>query len=160
MSSLLLCLSACFTHLPDADMGEHPFHFVCINAHTDSQISASIFYAILQLATRTLDRDPQHGHTFYVLRFGNGTYNPHRDAKHLDAINPIRRDTSTIPAGGWTVISLPKEFFLGDEIWHMEVGLLVQFVELPSKIYDLKLPQSALDLCKFDYMHARKKALD
>ncbi|RUP49353.1 hypothetical protein BC936DRAFT_142739 [Jimgerdemannia flammicorona] len=158
-------------------MGEHPFHFVCINAHTDSQISASIFYAILQLATRTLDRDPQHGHTFYVLRFGNGTYNPHRDAKHLDAINPIRRDTSTIPAGGWTVIRNNLTFSRnGSKLgfmyfktlysplkysqWHMEVGLLVQFVELPSKIYDLKLPQSALDLCKFDYMHARKKALD
>ncbi|UZO16266.1 uncharacterized protein OCT59_007655 [Rhizophagus irregularis] len=42
-----------------------------------------------------------HGHQFWVLGFGNGT---HVDKKSLNTVNPIKRDTSTIPASGWTVL--------------------------------------------------------
>ncbi|RUS16125.1 multi-copper oxidase [Endogone sp. FLAS-F59071] len=106
------------------DTGEHPFHF--------------------------------HGHHFYILGFGNGTYDAQADAKTLNLINPIRRDTSTIPALGWTVIRYvannPGVWAFHCHIeWHVEVGLVVQFIEIPSQIQTLPLPQTALDLCAFNY---------
>ncbi|GBC06236.1 hypothetical protein RclHR1_00670028 [Rhizophagus clarus] len=42
-----------------------------------------------------------HGHQFWVLGFGNGT---HVDKKSLNTVDPIKRDTSTIPASGWIVL--------------------------------------------------------
>lgn len=44
-----------------------------------------------------------HGHHFWVLGSGVGTYNSSVQAS-LNLVNPIYRDTEIVPEGGWTVI--------------------------------------------------------
>lgn len=79
----------------------------------------------------------QHGHIFYVLGWGDGSYIPGKTS--LELTNPLRRDTSTVPAFGYTVIRFvndnPGLWALHCHIdWHMEAGLMVQFLSLPDKI--------------------------
>ncbi|CAI2177189.1 14738_t:CDS:10 [Funneliformis geosporum] len=49
-----------------------------------------------------------HGHQFWLLGIGNGTV---VDKTALNTVNPIKRDTSTIPISGWSALR-----FLPDEI--------------------------------------------
>ncbi|CAG8517444.1 12224_t:CDS:2 [Racocetra persica] len=44
----------------------------------------------------------QHGHVFWVLGTGGNGTTP--DYNSLNTIDPIERDTTTIPAGGWTIL--------------------------------------------------------
>lgn len=46
-----------------------------------------------------------HGHDFYVLGTGVGTFNISTDTYHLQYDNPPRRDTTFLPAAGWVVIA-------------------------------------------------------
>ncbi|RUS30672.1 proteasome stabiliser-domain-containing protein [Jimgerdemannia flammicorona] len=49
-----------------------------------------------------------HGHIFFVLGVGTGVYDPN-NATIINSLrfkNPLRRDTSTIPSNGWTLISV------------------------------------------------------
>lgn len=48
-----------------------------------------------------------HGHDFYVLGAGAGQWNG--DLSGLKFVNPIRRDTATLPAGGWLVVAFPSD---------------------------------------------------
>ena len=44
-----------------------------------------------------------HGHHFWVLATGNDTYNS-SSASQYNLVNPIYRDTHTLPEYGWAVI--------------------------------------------------------
>ncbi len=48
-----------------------------------------------------------HGHDFYVLGAGGGTFSGSADG--LNFANPIRRDVATLPAGGWLVLAFPAD---------------------------------------------------
>ncbi|QSZ31194.1 hypothetical protein DSL72_000757 [Monilinia vaccinii-corymbosi] len=75
-----------------------------------------------------------HGHDFYVLGTGVGTYNNTINAPTLDYDNPTRRDVAMLPAGGWLVLAFqtdnPGAWLMHCHIgWHVSGGLAVQFLE-------------------------------
>lgn len=80
-----------------------------------------------------------HGHDFYILAQGNGTYNS-SDISTL--VNPPRRDTAMLPATGYLVLAFqsnnPGAWLMHCHIgWHVSEGLALQFVEQYSKISSL-----------------------
>ncbi|KAI9654427.1 MAG: hypothetical protein M1831_005393 [Alyxoria varia] len=83
-----------------------------------------------------------HGHDFYVMGTGSGTFDLENDPAKLTYKNPTRRDTETLPAAGWLVIAFPTDnpgaWLMHCHIaWHISQGLGVQFLEAKSQI---KLP--------------------
>lgn len=50
-----------------------------------------------------------HGHDFYLLGTGTGTFDKATDPQNLQYSNPTRRDTAFLPAGGWMVIAWPTD---------------------------------------------------
>ena len=80
-----------------------------------------------------------HGHDFYVLGNGTGTFDKTADPANLLYDNPTRRDTTMLPAGGWVVIAFPTDnpgawLFHCHIAWHISEGLGVQFLEAKSSI--------------------------
>ncbi|KAJ9648054.1 laccase, multicopper oxidase, benzenediol:oxygen oxidorectuctase [Coniosporium tulheliwenetii] len=78
-----------------------------------------------------------HGHDFYVLGAGGGTFSGSADG--LNFANPIRRDVATLPAGGWLVLAFPADnpgaWLMHCHIaWHVSQGLSLQFLERKSEI--------------------------
>jgi len=92
-----------------------------------------------------------HGHTFQVIAQGEGVYEEGKT--QLNAINPLRRDTATIPRNGFTVIRFkadnPGVWSLHCHIeWHVTTGLVMQIVELPDELRALGLPKQSTKLCE------------
>jgi hypothetical protein len=93
-----------------------------------------------------------------VLGHGAGTFDASTSTSSLNFANPPRRDTSTLPGGGWMVIAFPannpgawimhceflnhmslllaitNESFAGHIAWHISQGLGVQFLEAKNSI--------------------------
>lgn len=89
-----------------------------------------------------------HGHDFFVLGSGQGTYSASQFST-LNFKNPVRRDVATLPASGWLVIAFqtdnPGAWLLHCHIaWHVSEGLSVQFLESPSLIPGLYPVSSAM----------------
>lgn len=77
-----------------------------------------------------------HGHDFYVLGQGDGTYS---SANTLDYINPRRRDVAMLPASGWLVLAFitdnPGAWLMHCHVaWHIDLGLGAQFLEQADQI--------------------------
>lgn len=77
-----------------------------------------------------------HGHDFFVLAQGTGTYS---SSVVLNTDNPPRRDTAMLPASGYLVIAFqtdnPGVWLMHCHIgWHTSEGFAVQFVERASEI--------------------------
>ncbi|KAF9367081.1 hypothetical protein CPB97_006368, partial [Podila verticillata] len=71
----------------------------------------------------------------------------------LSAVNPLRRDTVTVPRKGYTVIRFkadnPGVWALHCHIeWHVTTGLVMQFVELPDELRAMHIPRQAAQLCE------------
>lgn len=78
-----------------------------------------------------------HGHDFFVLAWGTGTYAS--AAPTIDYTNPPRRDVATLPADGYLVLGFPADnpgvWLMHCHIgWHTSEGLALQFVELQDQI--------------------------
>lgn len=78
-----------------------------------------------------------HGHDFYVLAQGTGTYSSATTTLNLD--NPARRDTTILPASGHLVIAFytdnPGAWLMHCHIgWHTSEGFALQFVERYDEI--------------------------
>ncbi|CAI2167147.1 4172_t:CDS:10 [Funneliformis geosporum] len=90
-----------------------------------------------------------HGHQFWLLGIGNGT---EVDKSALNTINPIKRDTSTIPINGWSalrfVVDNPGVWGHHCHMWHMQVGLVMQLIELPDEIIKMYPPETWSELCE------------
>jgi len=92
-----------------------------------------------------------HGYKFFVLAAGHG-YPPENLYGTLDLTNPLRRDTASVGAFGWTLIR-----FVADNAgvwafhchigWHNEAGLLMQFVTRVDEVASWRLPQDVEGLC-------------
>lgn len=72
-----------------------------------------------------------HGHDFYILAQGTGTYSS-SDIGTL--INPPRRDVAMLPSAGYLVIAFktdnPGAWLMHCHIgWHTEEGFAIQFLE-------------------------------
>ncbi|CAG8770841.1 12671_t:CDS:2, partial [Gigaspora rosea] len=84
-----------------------------------------------------------HGHVFWVLGSGGSGTTP--DYNNLNTKDPIQRDSATVPALGWTVLRFVSNnpgvwgFHCHLE-WHVEAGLVAQFVTQPDLIRQLTPP--------------------
>lgn len=99
-----------------------------------------------------------HGHDFFVLGTGTGTFDVSTNTADLNFETPPRRDTTILPASGWLVIAFPannpgawlmvravgclivyanqltKELQHCHIAWHISEGLGVQFLEAKDSI--------------------------
>jgi FtsP/CotA-like multicopper oxidase with cupredoxin domain len=78
-----------------------------------------------------------HGHDFFVLGFGSGTFNA--NTASLNYQTPPRRDTVILPANGWLAIAFdsnnPGIWLMHCHIaWHVSEGFGAQFLEAPDSI--------------------------
>jgi len=92
-----------------------------------------------------------HGHTFQVVAQGQGFYEEGKTP--INAVNPIRRDTATVPGHGFTVIRFkadnPGVWSLHCHIeWHVTTGLVMQIVELPDELRAMGIPKHISKLCE------------
>ncbi|KAB8292934.1 hypothetical protein EYC80_007298 [Monilinia laxa] len=90
-----------------------------------------------------------HGHDFYILGTGVGTYNNTINGPNLDYDNPTRRDVAMLPAGGWLVLAFqtdnPGAWLMHCHIgWHASGGLAVQFLESQNQINSINPISPAL----------------
>ncbi|KAL8821166.1 MAG: hypothetical protein Q9191_007366 [Dirinaria sp. TL-2023a] len=78
-----------------------------------------------------------HGHDFYVLGQGTGTFS-NSSISSLTFTNPTRRDVAFLPSKGWLVIAFPTDnpgaWLMHCHIgFHISEGLGVQFLESKSQ---------------------------
>ncbi|KAH7915417.1 Cupredoxin [Hygrophoropsis aurantiaca] len=107
---------------------------------------------ILLIGTTAIGAHPfhLHGHDFHILASGVGSYN---ESVPLNLVNPPRRDTTAIPAGGFTVVQItidnPGVWAFHCHIgWHLEQGMLAQLVELPHALATMDIPYEATAQCR------------
>jgi FtsP/CotA-like multicopper oxidase with cupredoxin domain len=78
-----------------------------------------------------------HGHDFYILGSGIGTWDGTTTGLNFE--NPTRRDTATLPAGGYLLMAFPADnpgmWIMHCHIaWHASQGLSMQFMERRGEI--------------------------
>lgn len=78
-----------------------------------------------------------HGHDFYVLAQGSGTYSS--DTVDLTLTNPPRRDVAMLPASGYLVMAFytdnPGAWLMHCHIgWHTSEGFALQLVERSTEL--------------------------
>ncbi|KPM35398.1 Laccase-2 [Neonectria ditissima] len=90
-----------------------------------------------------------HGHDFFVLAQGSGTYS---SSVTLNTSNPPRRDTALLPASGYLVMAWktdnPGVWLMHCHIgWHTSEGFAVQFIERRSEIEGITDSDTLEDVC-------------
>ncbi|KAH6639585.1 multicopper oxidase [Boeremia exigua] len=93
-------------------------------------------YLVIQTTLPVTHPIHLHGHDFFVLAQGTGTYDSSVSLK-LD--NPIRRDTAMLPASGYLVLGFetdnPGAWLMHCHIgWHTTEGFALQFIERIDEI--------------------------
>lgn len=108
-----------------------------------------------------------HGHDFFILAQGSGSYSSSAD---LSTTNPPRRDVAMLPASGYLVLAFktdnPGAWLMHCHIgklcrpykskqvakqpkgWHTSEGFAIQFIERESELYDLIDYESLESNCK------------
>jgi len=94
-----------------------------------------------------------HGYEFQVLAWATGTYDPRTSPLNLR--NPVRRDTSTVPANGYTVLQFKADnlgiwaFHCHIE-WHVLSGLVMLFQTGTKQqlAQGIHVPGSVTRMCK------------
>ncbi|KAF9591462.1 hypothetical protein IFM89_004160 [Coptis chinensis] len=74
-----------------------------------------------------------HGFNFFVVGRGVGNFNPKKDPKKFNLVDPVERNTVGVPSGGWTAIRFRAD---NPGVWfmhcHLEIhttwGLKMAFV--------------------------------
>ncbi|XP_044479384.1 laccase-4-like [Mangifera indica] len=75
-----------------------------------------------------------HGFSFYAVGSGLGNFNPIKDPKKFNLVDPVERNTISVPAGGWLAIRFradnPGVWFMHCHIevhttWGMEMAFVV-----------------------------------
>ncbi|MED6126915.1 Laccase-4 [Stylosanthes scabra] len=74
-----------------------------------------------------------HGFNFFVVGKGIGNFNPNKDTKKFNVVDPVERNTVGVPAGGWVAIRFRAD---NPGVWfmhcHLEIhttwGLKMAFV--------------------------------
>jgi FtsP/CotA-like multicopper oxidase with cupredoxin domain len=92
-----------------------------------------------------------HGYKFFVLASGHG-YPAHNLTEMVDLENPLRRDTVSVEAFGWTLIRFVADnagtwSFHCHISWHAEAGLLMQFLTRADEVAKWTLPEDVRGLC-------------
>ena len=62
-----------------------------------------------------------HGHDFFVLGQGGGQFSSSDTFSKLNFATPPRRDTASVPGGGWLVLAFPSN---NPGVWlmHCHIG--------------------------------------
>lgn len=99
-----------------------------------------MFYMVIDTQLAVPHPIHLHGHDFYVLAQGTGTYSSSDVTLNTD--NPPRRDTAILPASGYLVIAFqtdnPGAWLMHCHIgWHTSEGFALQFVERYDEIAGL-----------------------
>jgi laccase len=92
-----------------------------------------------------------HGFNFHVLAQGFGNYDPVKDPKKFNLVNPQSRNTIGVPVGGWAVIRFtannPGVWFMHCHLdVHLPWGLATAFVVKNGPTEDSTLPPPPADL--------------
>lgn len=95
-----------------------------------------------------------HGYKYFVLAQGHGYFDSQM-YESMDFSNPLRRDSASVEAFGWILIRLVTDnpgmwAFHCHISWHMEAGLLMQFLTRPEIVGSWKLPEVNKELCQAD----------
>lgn len=61
-----------------------------------------------------------HGFNFFVVGRGLGNFNPNKDPKSFNLVDPVERNTVGVPAGGWTAIRFKAD---NPGVWFMHCHL-------------------------------------
>jgi FtsP/CotA-like multicopper oxidase with cupredoxin domain len=90
-----------------------------------------------------------HGHNFYVLAVGTGTW----DGTITNPTNPLRRDVEILPGAGYLVMQFeadnPGSWPLHCHIaWHVSAGLYVTVLERPADIAKQTFPSIVGQTCR------------
>jgi hypothetical protein len=91
-----------------------------------------------------------HGHDFFVLAQGSGTYSSNIT---LNLNNPPRRDTAMLPASGYVVLAFetdnPGAWLMHCHIgWHTSEGFALQFIERYDEIEGITNSSRLTQNCK------------
>lgn len=92
-----------------------------------------------------------HGHDFFVLAQGSGTYAS--SSVTLNTANPPRRDTAMLPASGYLVLAFetdnPGAWLMHCHIgWHTSEGFALQFVERYDEIVGITDSERLQENCQ------------
>ncbi|KAJ4836309.1 Laccase-7 [Turnera subulata] len=92
-----------------------------------------------------------HGFDFHVLAQGFGNYDPVKDRKRFNLVNPQMRNTIAVPVGGWAVIRFrannPGVWFMHCHLdAHLTFGLAMAFVNENGPSPNSILPPPPADL--------------
>lgn len=92
-----------------------------------------------------------HGYRFWVLGQGRGYFNM-STYEDLNTTNPLRRDTVTIEQYGWVLIRFVADnagmwAFHCHIAWHMEAGMLMQFLVGADVVAGWEIPEDVQELC-------------
>lgn len=63
-----------------------------------------------------------HGFNFFAIGKGLGNYNPNKDPKNFNLIDPVERNTIGVPSGGWVAIRFRAD---NPGVWFMHCHLEV-----------------------------------
>ncbi|KAK9913685.1 hypothetical protein M0R45_037495 [Rubus argutus] len=93
-----------------------------------------------------------HGFNFFVVGTGLGNFDPNKDPKSFNLVDPVERNTVPVPTGGWTAIRFRAD---NPGIWflhcHLEVhttwGLKMAFLVDNGPNESLPPPPSDLPTC-------------
>ncbi|XP_004308920.1 PREDICTED: laccase-22-like [Fragaria vesca subsp. vesca] len=95
-----------------------------------------------------------HGFNFFVVGTGLGNFDPDKDTKTFNLVDPVERNTVSVPTGGWTAIRFradnPGIWFLHCHLevhttWGLKMAFLVDNGEGPNE--SLTPPPSDLPAC-------------
>ncbi|EYU41257.1 hypothetical protein ABFS82_06G135000 [Erythranthe guttata] len=95
-----------------------------------------------------------HGFNFYVVGKGIGNYDPKNDPKSFNLVDPIERNTISVPTGGWTAIRFradnPGVWFLHCHLeihttWGLKMAFVVENGKGPNQ--SILPPPSDLPKC-------------
>jgi FtsP/CotA-like multicopper oxidase with cupredoxin domain len=93
-----------------------------------------------------------HGHQFWIMATSDKGYFDWSSYPSLNTTNPMRRDTMTVDAYGWSLIRIRLDnpglwAFHCHISWHMEAGLLMQFQARNDIMRGWTLPSDVQALC-------------
>lgn len=74
-----------------------------------------------------------HGFNFYVVGKGIGNYDPNKDPKNFNLVDPIERNTISVPTAGWTAIRFRAD---NPGIFYFSISFLIlsYFLSISCKV--------------------------
>ncbi|KAI8523737.1 hypothetical protein RHMOL_Rhmol13G0095700 [Rhododendron molle] len=92
-----------------------------------------------------------HGYNVFVVGEGSGNFDPNKDPAKFNLVDPVERNTVSVPSGGWAAIRFQAD---NPGVWfmhchfevHMSWGLKMAWLVLDGKLPNQKLPPPPSDL--------------